>query len=64
LDAVKDSGLEETAENRVESGTQCGYAVLAVECGLPAATLAALAILAGAFGAWRRGAGASSSAER
>ncbi len=40
--------LPPTAENRVEPGTQSGYLVLAVEYGLPAALLLALALLAGA----------------
>ncbi len=42
------SALPETAENRVEPGTQCGYLVLAVEYGLPATFMLLLLILAGA----------------
>ncbi len=47
--------LPRTAENKVEPGTQCGYLVLAVEYGLPAAVLVFLALLAGALRAWQAG---------
>ena len=47
--------LPPTAENKVERGTQCGYLVLAVEYGLPAAVLVLLALLAGVLRAWQAG---------
>lgn len=48
--------LPATAEPTVERGTQCGYLVLAVEAGIPAAILWLLVMLAAAAAAWRRAA--------
>ncbi len=56
------AGLPPTAENKVDPGTQCGYLVLAVQHGLPAALLVAAALLAAAFGLRRHWTALSQSA--